>query len=458
MDTLLLVIEVFLVVLLFGAIAVVIFFVSRNLFSPKKISTLKSYLKNGNYKTAISMAREILKKEPNNIEAHYYLGESYYNLQKYELALVEYKTAEKTGIYTNIDEKSLRERLADLYVKTNNIDEALKEYILLIKQNPSEFSYYYMAGELFMKKNQSNHAIKYFAHAAKLNRNHAPSLVNIGLILYENKNFSEAKKYLQHSITVDQSNIKAYFYLGLIDASTNDYKAALKNFEKSLRDKELKVRSLVERGKVYMAMGNYTEAIIELERALKNHEAPENDNIKLNIKYLLASCYELNRNVTEAIAFWEEIYAINPSFRDVSEKLVTYQDLRMDDRMKDFMTATDSDFIDMAKRMVEHMGLNVLEVDVLTKDSVEIFCLEQDTKWRNVRKKPKIIHISRKTAPIDDSTLRNLHEKMREKGVIRSMVMTASSFTKSALAFAKERPIELIDKNRLQEILKNANI
>ncbi len=456
MGNLFLYFQVFLAVFLFGGIGIIIFFIVRNIFSPKKIITLKNYIKSGNYKGAINIAKDILNKNRNDVEAHYYLGEAYYNLQKFELALVEYKSAEKTGLYANISEKALRERLAELYIKTQNTDEALKEYIFLIKQNPTEYSYYYMAGELFLQKNQSDHALKYFVYSVRLNKNHVPSLLNIGTILYENKNYGNAQKYLLHSIKVDQSNFKAYFYLGLIDASLNNYKEALKNFEKSIKDKDLKVRSLMERGKLFISMGNYEEAIIELERALKNCE--QEDNIKMNIKYVLANCFELTRNVTEAIILWEEIYAVSPGFKDVSEKLSNYQELRMDDRMKDFMTATDTDFIDMSKGIAEHMGLNVLEVDILSKDSIELFCLEQDTKWRNVKKKPKIIHISRKTAPIDETIIRNLSEKMREKGVIRSVMMTSSSYSKMAVAYAQERPIELIDKNGLQEILKNANI
>ncbi|MBN2546703.1 MAG: tetratricopeptide repeat protein [Spirochaetes bacterium] len=456
MNNLFLYFQVFLVVFLFGGIIIIVFFIVRNIFSPKKIITLRNYIKSGNYKAAINVAKDILNKNKNNVEAHYYLGEAYYNLQKYELALIEYKSAEKSGIYANISEKNLREKLAELFIKTQNIDEALKEYILLIKQNPTEYSYYYMAGELFLQKSQSDHALKYFVYTVKLNKNHVPSLINIGMILYENKNFTNAQKYLRHSISVDKSNYKAYFYLGLIDESINNYKEALKNFEASIKDKDLKIRSLMERGKIYMSMGNYDEAIIELERAMKNCE--QEDNIKMNIKYVLANCFELTRNVTEAIILWEEIYAVSPGFKDVAEKLTNYQELRMDDRMKDFMTATDTDFIDMSKGIAEHMGLNVLEVDILSKDSIELFCLEQDTKWRNVKKRPKIIHISRKTSPIDEVTIRNLNEKMREKGVIRSVMMTSSSYSKMAVLFAKERPIELIDKNGLQEILKNANI
>ena len=241
----------------------------------------------------------------------------------------------------------------------------------------------------------------------------------------------------------------------MIEKAEANYKNALKYFEKSLRDKEFKIRSLMERGIIFIYQKKYDEAIIELDRALKNCE--EENNIKMNIRYVLAGCYELNRNITDAIILWEQIYAIDSKFKDVSDKLLNYQELRVDDRMKDFLTATDIDFIDICKSIIHNMKLNISEQEILSRDSIEFLCLESDTKWRNVKMRPKLIHISRTSDPIEESTLKQIHDKMREKNIIRGVVITSSVFTKLANAFVKERPIELIDKNGLQDLLKEVS-
>ena len=450
------VIQVFLAVFVFGGFILVFFIIIKNLFAPKKISTLKNYIKDGNYKNAVNVAKEIISKDRTNVEAHYYLGEAYFNQGKNELALIEFKTADRSGSFSNIEEKKLRERLGELYSKSENIDEALKEYILLIKKYPNDFLYLYKAGELFEKKEMDAQAIKFYLNSFKLNTNYAPALLNLGKIYFKAKNYSEASQFLERVVSKEPDNNEAYFYLGMIKKIENNYKPALKYFEKSIRDKGLKIRSLMERGLVFILQKKYDEAVIELDRALKNCE--NDDNIKLNIMYVLASCYELNRNITEAIALWEEIYSKNAKFRDVSEKLSNYQELRVDDRMKDFLTATDIDFIDMCKGIIFSMGLNITEQEILSNDSVEFLCLEADNKWRNMKKRPKLIQISRSNSPIDEGILRKLNDKMRDKGVIRGVIITSSVFSKLALAYVKERPIELIDKNGLQEILKSASI
>ena len=128
------VIMVFLSVLFFGGLVIVLFLIIKKVISPKKISALKSYMKEENYKAAVNLAKEIINKDKTNIEAHYYLGEAYYQQTRYELALVEFKLVDKSAIYDKIDEKKLRERLAELYLKFDDINEALKEYILLTKK------------------------------------------------------------------------------------------------------------------------------------------------------------------------------------------------------------------------------------------------------------------------------------------------------------------------------------
>ncbi|MCK4796211.1 MAG: tetratricopeptide repeat protein [Spirochaetes bacterium] len=450
------IIQAFLSVLVFGGFLIILIIIIKNFFSPRKISTLKNYIKSGNYKAAINFAKDIINKDRGNIEAHFYLGEAYYNQQKYELALLEYKTAEKSGIYQNINEKELREKLAELYGKVNAIDESLKEYILLTKKYPKDYLYFYKAGELFERKNSNQQAIKYYSDSIKLSDNYVPALTNIGMLLFEIKNYTEAQHYLQKAVNRDSYNHKAHFYLGMLKKKENNYKSALRYFEKSLRDKKYKVKSLMERGAILMVLNRYEEAIVELDRALKNCE--KEDNIKINVMYVLANCYEKMRNITEAIFLWEQIYSIKPDFRDVSNKLSTYQEMRLDDRMKDFLTAKDEEFIEICKSIISNMGLNITDQNILSKNSIEFFCLEPDTKWRNIRKRPKLIHISRRNDPIDEAVIRKLHETMREQGVIRAIIITSSIFTKLSKVFAKERPIELIDKNGLQEILNKINL
>ncbi|HOJ64769.1 MAG TPA: tetratricopeptide repeat protein [Spirochaetota bacterium] len=447
------------ILIIFGiAILIAILIVLiKKIFESQKIYRLQSAIKSENYKTAIKLAKEILAKEPNNIEAHFFLGEAYYFENKFELALIEYKSASRTGITSKlIKENMLRERLGELFERFENIEEALKEYLLLLNKNPTNYFYSFKIATLFEKKNMREQAIKYYTNCLKFNDSYVPALINLGVLLYESKKYVEAGKLLEKALKLEPNNNSIYFYLGMLRKLEGNYKNALQFFDKAIRDKDFKVKSLTEKGMILMQINKYDEALIELERAVKNIDEKmekENLNFVLNLRYILAACYEQNRNITEAIREWEWIYTKKPDFKNVAEKLSNYQDLRMNDKMKDFMTATQEDFIEICKTLVNGMGLNITDFKVLTNDCVEFYTLEGDNKWRNVRKRPKLIRIYRKSEPITDLIVRNVHEVMKSKDIIKGVVITSSFFNKYAILFAQERPIELIDKNGLQNLL-----
>ncbi len=446
--------NVFFGVLLFGGLVFVLVIFLKKLM-PKKIGPLKTAARSGNYKEAIKLAKEILQKDHNNTEAHYYLAEAYYNQSKFELALIEYKEADKVGVYSkDISELELRKRLAELYTKFENYEEALKEYILLIKKHPNDYTLYFQCGDMFQKRGMKDQAYTYYSKSVGIYNRYPPCLLNLGILCFEFKKFGEAATYLEAVVKIEPSNYQAFFYLGLLKKNENDIKSALKNFEAASRGKEFKVRSLMERGICFILSSKYEDAVIELERALKNSEN-ESQNIVLNIRFVLAQCYEATRNITEAIEQWEKIYSIKPDFKNVSEKLANYQDLRLDDKMKDFLTATNEDFFDISKNIIEkYMGLNITDSKIISAEDIQFYTLEGNEGFRNVKKKPVLVQISRRSSPIDEVTLRKLHELMKEAGIIKGIMICSSSFSKLAMAFTQERPIELIDKDGLQNLFK----
>jgi len=70
---------------------------------------------------------------------------------------------------------------------------------------------------------------------------------------------------------------------------------------------------------------------------------------------------------------------------------------------------------------------------------------------------PRLILFYRDPNLIEDSFLRTLQEDMKKQSVIRGIVITSSGFTRPALEFAESRPLELIGKDKLEQMLSTAN-
>lgn len=449
---------VIILILILGiAIGFITFILIKSFITPKKLATLDKFLKEGKTQSVIRGAKQMVAKDPKNAAAHYLLGLAYQAENKDELALIEYKNVNKIGQFGGYcPEKQFREKIASLYQKFNQPEEALKEYLLLLKQDPTNDELYYKAGELFEQRGKNDKAINYYRKTLEINQQHEFAHYKLGMLLYRAKKPTEAKEELEKSIRINPDNFKAYFFIGRILKENSDYAGALKAFEKAQRDPNQKMKALVERGICYMSMNNYDQAITELQRAVKI--SPDGSTSEaLYARYFLGISYEKKRNIDKAVENWEKVHAKNPSFKDVSEKLSQYQDLRQDDYVKDYLTAGMEQFYEICKAIATSMNLNVREMSDIP-NGCQIIAVESSKEWRGTKKMPKLLRFLRTPDLISESSVRSMYEDMKNLSITRGILFSSSNFSSKAQDFAENRPIELYDVDKLQKILKNISI
>ncbi|TAH55871.1 MAG: tetratricopeptide repeat protein [Treponema sp.] len=443
------------IILILGTgIAVLLVFVIKSVLAPKKIETIQKLIKNGKYAAAIKQAKSLTAKNHRDAEARYLLGKAYLAEGKSELALMEFKAVNTTAIFSKIiPESEFRKTIAHLFLKYNQPEEALKEYLLLIKLEPFQADHYYQTGVLFEDRENSEQAIQYYRKAIETDPKHAAAHAALGFLLYRAKQTTDAKEHLKLALQIDTRNNKALFIQGKLQRESHDYANALVSFEKVLRDPEFKQKALIERGCCYLEANSIEKAILEFERAIKASQ-DETSNDTLYARYFLADCYEKKRDIDQAISQWEKIFAKKRNFRDVGEKLSQYQELRSNDHMKEYLTANRDAFFEICKAITtQALELSVREISE-TKSGCSIIAVENDAeKWRNVRKMPRMIMFYRDPNLIEDSYLRTLQEDMKKQSIIRGVIITSSGFTRTALEFAESRPLELINKDKLEQML-----
>ena len=437
-------------------LAFLILFTYFMLFATRRISALHAMLKAGKTKQVIRMAKRLLSHNPRSADAHYLLGLAFLQEDKEELALMELKAVNQLGDFTGIcQEIPFRKQIAELYWRFNQKEEALKEYLLLTKSDLTDAENFYRVGLLFEERDGSERSIGYYLKAIQIDPNHAKSHFQLGVVLYRQKKLTEAKRELELSLRIDSSNAEASYYLGKLLKDTHDYAAALTALEKAQKEPTLRQKVLVERGACYMSMNNFDRAISELERSVKL-SANDQDSVTLYGRYFLALCYEKSREVEKAIAEWEKIYAKRPAFRDVGEKLSQYQELRTDDSVKDYLTAGREEFSRICVKAAQALGMEVQSVSEIPGSGIQISGFEVDSRRLGTRKMPRLMRFYRTTEAIDDSVVRSTLEDMKKNNVIRGVIVSSSLFTRKALEFAENRPIDLYDREKLQEVLKNA--
>jgi hypothetical protein len=122
--------------------------------------------------------------------------------------------------------------------------------------------------------------------------------------------------------------------------------------------------------------------------------------------------------------------------------------------MKDYLTCGREEFSEMCKAVVEGpMGLSIRDVAEI-QNGVDIIAMEGDSeKWMAAKKLPRLIRFFRVSDNLDDGSVRSLLDKMKKLGVMRGCVITSSGFSRTALEFAENRSVELLTKDKLQEML-----
>ncbi len=443
-----------------GAIALVVgamflLYIFRALFYPMKLDQIKKLIDSGDYEKAIKQLENFIRKDERNPLAHLYLADCYYNIGNYEMAMVEYKQVLRLGKFSkSVTERYVRERIANLYLRLGQLEEAQKEFLLLAKIEPDNYTLYYSIGEIFYERNYKEQAMAYLLKALKLNPQHADSYFLLGKIYYEMKKINDAQTALANCVKYAPRNYEAHYFLGLVYKILGNYTKAMQEFETAERtsDNDLKVKAIYQLGLAHLELGNTEKAIAEFQRALKF--AKEENNTTIAVRYALAQAYEKQRKLLEAVEQWEKIAQFRPNYLDVQQKLAQYEDLRLDDRLKDFMTASPATFEIIAQNVVKAMDYDILSSEVVGDNVVNLLAAERAGKWRNVRPGRAYIMVTRENNPIDEGVLAMIIDKMKSAHATKGVCITSSRFTPRAVAYAENRPLVLVDRQKLSQLLR----
>lgn len=449
--------SIILIFVLAAAVFLLLFFVVKSVVSPKKIETLQKLIKQGKISSAIKNAKAIIQKDPQNYLAHYYLGKAYLKDNKSELALMELKYVDQHAVFdANLSELEFRQEIAPLYTKFNQPDEALKQYLLLTKLNPRDAENFYNVARIYETKGKSDAALGFYDKTIKLNKRHVKAHAAMGLLLFRAKQFQEAKKEIDLAISLSPETFSSYYYLGKILKENKDFPGAVKAFEKAQRDSEFRQKALIECGTCYMAGNSIDNAINCFERAISSVKDSEKQET-LYARYFLASCYEKTRKIEKAIEQWELIYAKNHSFRDVAAKLSEYKDLQANDSLKEYLTSSEENFLQICKNAcIAGIKLEPQQI-TMQKWGCQILATEaKDADWRSIRKQAFLIKFFRETDPLEDFIVRKTLDEIKSQNCSKAFICSSSGFTRSAVAAAENRPCELVNKESLEKLLDKA--
>ena len=260
------------------------------------------YVKTGRIRDAVLEAQDILKRDPNNIEAHKLLGRIYLrslgdlpgggnngsdNVLK--LAIEQYEQIVKVEP-DNVDDHLL---LGRLYRLNNDLQKAEAELKTAVKLDPDSEEAITTLSLLYTDEGDTAKALKVLSAVPDTGRS-AKLYAALGATYEQRKEYKSAIDAYKHAIQLDRDNLDAIRGLaenllndGQIDAALDQYKVIA---DANPEDAQTYLRI----SEIYRRQGKYDEALDSLKKA----EAMVPD--ALEVPYNIAVVYQAQARYDDA--------------------------------------------------------------------------------------------------------------------------------------------------------------
>ncbi len=266
------------------------------------------YVKTGRIRDAVLEAQDIIKRDPNNLEAHKLLGRIYLrslgdmpgngsgseNVLK--LAIEQYEQIVKIEP-NNVDDHLL---LGRLYRLDNDSQKAESELKTAVQLDPDSEEAVTTLALLYSDEGDTSHALQVLSAVPDTGRS-AKLYAALGATYEQRKDYKSAIDAYKHAIQLDRDNLDAIRGLaenllndGQIDAALDQYKVIA---DANPEDAQTYLRM----SEIYRRQGKYDQALDDLKKA----EAMVPD--ALEVPYNIAVVYEAQARYDEAIKILQDL-------------------------------------------------------------------------------------------------------------------------------------------------------
>lgn len=439
-------------------VALVLIIILAAVFSRSSNSSAKGGKKEKkiNNSVVIKDATKKLNRDPNNVPALEALGEVYYSTQNYEKALPVYQRLEELQkVHPTTDEKKITLRYGICSYKQNQFENAMHSLSLVLREDPQNFDANFYLGEVLMQKNEYEKASLVFKRAVKLKPEDSDSISELGNALFKAKKYRESLVYLKKTVELNPENKEALFNLASAMNETGYGEKALKLFMHLRTNPTFGAKACLAAGGIHERQNKPDEAVQDYEIALKLENVDQ--ETKLSIYYKLAHTLLTQKNIGKALFYLRQIQNLTPNYRDVNALIQRYQELNQNSNLQSYLMSGTSDFVALCRKFVSgyHPDSFVKIEDInVAADNVEVFCEVQSAKWTQT----ELFRFYRSTGAIGELYIRDLHSKIRDIKCDKAYCVTAGTFTEEAKKYVEGRPIDLIEKARLVQVLKKLDV
>lgn len=243
----------------------------------REINQAAALYRSQDFAKAISAFRDILKKDPENIEALIYLG--------------------------------------SCYQKTNDIDKAIEGFSRALKIDSQNSNILFKLSRCYFNKGDYDRAETGFMEAIKLDKNNNLALFHLGLISYIKGEVRQALSWFERGLKVDEKDIDCRYNLANCLLENRDFSRAIEEYKKVIQLNPNYGDAYNGLGVAYFQKGDIAQSIDNLKKAIQFNPA------KVEIYFNLATILETSKRYEEAFTYYQKFLQLakDPSMKPAIE-------------------------------------------------------------------------------------------------------------------------------------------
>jgi len=265
------------------------------------------YAKTGRIRDAVSEAQDILKRDPDNLEAHKLLGRIYLrslgdvqggngSQSMLKLAIDEYEEITKLEP-DSVDDHLL---LGRLYKVNNDLQKAENEFKTAVSLDPDSEEAVTTLAYLYNEEGDSTRAVKVLSSIPDASRS-AKLYSALGYTYEQQKQYKDAIAAYRHAIELDRDNLDAI--RGLAQNLLNDGQtdAALDQYKVIADANPEDAQTYLRMAEIYRRNGQFDLALDNLKKA----ESMVQDS--LEVPYNIAAVYQAQGRYDDAVQILQDL-------------------------------------------------------------------------------------------------------------------------------------------------------
>lgn len=402
----------------------------------------------------IKHANRRLSANPKDVLALETLADSLYEGGEYKKAMHTYDILlSKNNSHAGIDLVKLNLRYGISAMQCNLYQEAYKSLMKAQSIKPDNIEVLEQLGKLEYRNKKYTKALSYLNAVMDVKPDALDCQRFAGLCYYHLKRHSKARIYFEQVLSVLPQDKEIRFFLARCYYEEKNFNRALKMFKILIDDPKGGANAAIFAGIIYAKRRDWEEAIIHYKLGL-NHKNIRRD-ILTELKYQLAEAYHQTQNIQEGLLVLNEIYTINPHFKDVAERIVRFREVNSNKNLQKYLIASSEENIPLYQNLIHLLfpdcTIQIHDIKDPQNYYIDILCGVVTPKIQQ----RVFLRLMRTEGSAGDLFIREFYTQFQELHADKGIILSAGNFTPEAKDFVGSRLITLIERPQLIEMLKS---